>query len=240
MKLPSLKPFLLAGACAAVLMATAPTADAWRIVFDPTNYKQNLLSAVRALEEINNQVKQLGNEAQMLLKMDLNLEQLGSSIDRDIEGSLGELQTLLKKGGGIAMSVSETEAEMKRLFPSEYKEALSGDDSLKLAKDRWNEALAAFKRTMALEAKVAETGVDDGNALTDLLSKSGSAVGNLEVQQAGNELLGLSVKQQLQLLTLIAAEQRASGLDRARTLASQEESRLRFQSFLGDGSAYTK
>jgi P-type conjugative transfer protein TrbJ len=240
MKLPSLKPFLLAGACAAVLMATAPQADAWRIVFDPSNYKQNLLTAVRTLEEINNQVKQLGNEAQMLLKMDLNLEQLGSSIGGDIEGSLGELRALLEKGGGIALSVSETEAELKRLFPSEYKEALTGDDSLKLAKDRWDEALSAFKRTMALEARVAETGVDDGNTLTDLLSKSGSAVGNLEVQQAGNELLGLGVKQQLQLLTLIAAEQRASGLDRARTLASQEESRLRFQSFLGDGSAYTK
>ncbi len=240
MKLPFFKSFLLAGACAVVLMATAPRADAWRIVFDPSNYKQNLLTAIRTLEEINNQVKQLGNEAQMLLKMDLNLEQLGSSIGGDIEGSLGELQALLEKGGGIAMSVSETEAEMKRLFPSEYKDALTGDESLKLTKDRWDEALSAFKRTMALEAKVAETSVDDGNALTDLLSKSGSAVGNLEVQQAGNELLGLSVKQQLQLVTLIAAEQRASGLDRARKLASQEESRLRFQSFLGDGSAYTK
>ncbi|MFN0190542.1 MAG: P-type conjugative transfer protein TrbJ [Aestuariivirga sp.] len=239
MKRPVLKPILLAGVCAAMLLVPTPSPAAW-VVFDPKNYRQNLLSAVRALEEINNQVKQLGNEAQMLLKMDLNLEQLGSSIGGDIEGSLGEIEGLLKKGGGIAMSVSETEAELKKLFPSEYTEALTGDESLKLAKDRWEEALSAFKRTMALEAKVVEASEEDGNSLTDLLSKSGTAVGNLEVQQAGNELVGLSVKQQLQLLTLIAAEQRASGLDRARTLASQEESRLRFQSFLGDGSAYTK
>jgi len=76
--------------------------------------------------------------------------------------------------------------------------------------------------------------------LSDLLSKSSTAVGNLQAQQAGNELLGLNVKQQLQLQTLIATEQRAHGLERARTLASEEEARLRFRSFVGDGEAYTK
>ena len=233
------KSLLLAGVCAAMLFATAPKAGAW-IVFDPKNYVQNVLSAVRALEEIENQVKQLTNEAQMLMKMDLNLEQLGSSIGGDLESSIDEIKTLLDKADGIALSVSETEAEMRRLFPSDYESALTGDESLKAAEERWTETLSAFKRTMAMEAKVTETTTSDGAILSDLLSKSGSAVGNLEVQQAGNELLGLSVKQQLQLQTLLAADQRAQSLDKARQLASQEESRLRFQSFLGDGSAYTR
>jgi P-type conjugative transfer protein TrbJ len=239
MKHRTLRITLLAAASFAVLAATTPGASALT-VFDPWNYKENLLTAVRSLEEINNQVKQLANEAQMLLKMDVNLEQLGSSIGDEVKGSLGELEDLLKKADGLALSVSKTESELKRLFPSEYASALSGDESLKLAKDRWDEALAAFKRTMALEAKVTETSAADGESLTDLLSKSEGAVGNLQAQQAGNELLGLNVKQQLQLLTLIATEQRASSLDRARAIAGQEEARLRFQSFLGDGSAYTK
>jgi P-type conjugative transfer protein TrbJ len=230
---------MLLAATSFCLLAATPVAHAFT-VFDPWNYKENLLTAVRSLEEVNNQVKQLANEAQMLLKMDLNLEQLGSSIGDEVKGSLGELEDLLEKADGLALSVSETEAEVKRLFPSEYASALSNDESLKLAKDRWEEALAAFKRSMAMEAKIVETNETDSNTLTDLLSKSQTAVGNLQVQQAGNELLGLNVKQQLQLLTLIAAEQRATSLDRSRALASQEESRLRFQSFLGDGSACTR
>ncbi len=129
---------------------------------------------------------------------------------------------------------------MRRLFPSDYESALTGDESMEAAKERWTETLDAFKRTMAMEAKVTETTTRDGALLSDLLSKSGSAVGNLEVQQASNELLGLSVKQQLQLQTLLAADQRAQSLDKARSLASQEEARLRFQSFLGDGTAYTR
>jgi P-type conjugative transfer protein TrbJ len=208
-------------------------------VFDPWNYKENLLTAIRSLEEINNQVKQLTHEAQMLMKMDLNLEQLGSSIGGDLKSSMGEIKSLLDKANGLALSVSETDAKLKDLFPDDYAQALTSDQSLAQAKSRWIETLSAFKRSMSLEAKVVENTSEDGNVLSDLLSKSSSAVGNLQVQQAGNELVGLSVKQQLQLQNLMAADQRAQSLDRARALASQEEARLRFKTFVGDGTAYS-
>ncbi len=214
------------------------SADAW-VFFDPWNYQQNLLTAIRSLEEIQNQVKQLTNDALMLTKMDLNLEQLGSSIGGDLKSSMGEIKSLLDKAGGIALSVSATDSEMKKLFPSDYASALTNDQSLKAAKTRWEETLSAFKRSMSLEARVVENTNEDGNALSDLLSKSSTAIGNLQVQQAGNELIGLSVKQQLQLQNLIAADQRAQSLERARTLASQEESRLRFKTFVGSAQAYT-
>ena len=145
----------------------------------------------------------------MLTKMDLNLTSLGSSVDGDLKSSLGEIQSLLKQADGIALSVTQTESEVKRLFPSQYQTAFSNDQSFKLASERWTETLSAFKRSMALEAKVTETTDSDSNVLSDLLAKSASAVGNLEVQQAGNELTGLNVKQQLQLQTLMAADQRA-------------------------------
>jgi sugar lactone lactonase YvrE len=38
---------------------TPSPALAWRIVFDPTNYVQNTLTAIRTLEQINNQIRQL-------------------------------------------------------------------------------------------------------------------------------------------------------------------------------------
>ena len=207
-------------------------------VFDPWNYKENLLTAIRSLEEINNQVKQLTNEAQMLMKLDLNLEQLGSSVAGDLQNSMGEIKSLLDQANGLALSVSETDAKLKDLFPDDYAQALTTDESLVQAKSRWTETLSAFKRSMSLEAKIVENTTEDGNVLSDLLLKSSSAVGNLQVQQAGNELVGLSVKQQLQLQNMLAANQRAQSLERARNLASQEEARLRFKTFVGDGTAY--
>ena len=209
------------------------------VVFDPWNYGQNLLTAARSLEEIQNQIKQLTNEAQSLAKMDLNLTQLGSSIGGDLQSQMNDIKSLLDKANGIALNVTATDSQMIKLFPSSYAAALTNDQSLQAAKTRWDETLSAFKRSMSLEAKVVENTTQDGNDLSDLLSKSASAVGNLQVQQAGNELLGLSVKQQLQLQTLMAADQRAQSLERARVLASQEESRLRFKSFVGTTNAYT-
>jgi P-type conjugative transfer protein TrbJ len=214
-------------------------AQAARLVFDPWNYKENILTAIRSLEEIQNQVKQLTNEAQMLMKMDLNLEQLGSSVGDDLTGSMDEIKSLLDKANGLALSVNETDAKLKELFPDDYAAALSNDESLKQAKSRWTETLSAFKRSMSLEAKVVENTTADGDVLADLLTKSSTAVGNLQVQQAGNELMGLNVKQQLQLQNMFAANQRAHSMEKARSLATQEESRLRFKSFMGDGTAYT-
>ena len=52
-----------------LVLSSVPDASAWRTVFDPWNYRQNILTAVRSLTEINQQIDQLRNEAQMLLRM---------------------------------------------------------------------------------------------------------------------------------------------------------------------------
>ena len=46
------------------------------VVFDPSNYTENVLQAARALEQINNQIKSLQNEVQMLQDMAKHLEKL--------------------------------------------------------------------------------------------------------------------------------------------------------------------
>ncbi|RUZ66294.1 P-type conjugative transfer protein TrbJ, partial [Mesorhizobium sp. M7A.F.Ca.US.003.02.2.1] len=43
------------------------------IVFDPSNYTQNVLTAARSLEQITNQITSLQNEAQMLINQARNL-----------------------------------------------------------------------------------------------------------------------------------------------------------------------
>ncbi len=53
-------------AAIAAMLCTA-TAHAQWVVVDPTNLVQNTLTAIRTLEQINNQIQQLQNEAQMLM-----------------------------------------------------------------------------------------------------------------------------------------------------------------------------
>jgi P-type conjugative transfer protein TrbJ len=51
---------LCAGACALLLAASAGPAGAL-VVFDPSNYAQNVLTAARALQQVNNQITALQN-----------------------------------------------------------------------------------------------------------------------------------------------------------------------------------
>jgi P-type conjugative transfer protein TrbJ len=208
-------------------------------VFDPLNYQQNLLTAARTLEQINNQVRQLQNQAQMLVRMDQNLQRLGSTISPDLQRTLGDIQAQLRAGDGIALRLQATQSGYERLFPRDVSASPSTDDVLRNAKTRWDEEYAALKRAALLQGQIADSVDGDVRLLGDAMARSKNAAGALEVAQAGNELTGLSVKQSLQLQSLLVAQQRAEAFARARDLATEDEARQRFKSFVGSGPAYS-
>jgi P-type conjugative transfer protein TrbJ len=235
-----MKPRLItAPIVAGVLACCSPQSAAQLTVFDPANYQENLLSAARALEQINNQVRQLQAQAQMILRMDQNLLQLGSTISPDLQRTLADIQTQLRAGDGIALRLQATQSGYERLFPREVSTSLSTDDVLRNAKSRSDEEYAALRRAALLQGRIADSVDGDVRLLGDAMARSKNAAGALEVAQAGNELTGLSVKQSLQLQSLLAAQQRAEAFARARDLATEEEARQRFKSFVGTGSGYS-
>jgi P-type conjugative transfer protein TrbJ len=224
---------------AGVLTSCVPKSAAQLTVFDPSNLQQNLLSATRALEQINNQVRQLQNQAQVLLRMDQNLARLGGTISPDLQRTLADLQNQLRAGDGIALSLRATESAYERLFPRQLSAALTTDDTLRNAKLRWEEEYASLRRAALLQGQVIDHLDADTRLLDTAMARSRNAGGALEVTQAGNEILALSVKQALQLQGLLAARQRSETITRARDLATEDEARQRFKTFLGNGQAYT-
>ena len=208
-------------------------------VFDPANYSQNLATAARALEQINNQVRQLQNQLLMLQRMDQNLVRLGSTISPDLQRTLGDIQTQLRAGEGIALRLQTTQSGWDQLFPRQVASSLSTDDVLRNAQSRWNEEYAAFRRAALLQGQIADGIETDTRLLGDAMARSRNTAGALEATQALSELTGLSVKQALAFSGLLAAQHRASTVTRARDLATEDEARQRFKTFIGTGSAYT-
>jgi P-type conjugative transfer protein TrbJ len=70
------------------------------------------------------------------------------------------------------------------------------------------------------------------------VNASQGAVGALQAQQATNQLIALSTKQQLQIQTLMAAQYRASAVEQARNAEAEEEARAATTLFLGTSNAY--
>lgn len=234
------KPLARLAASAALFVAVAVTDVHALTVFDPVNYQQNLLSAVRALESVQNQVRQLQNEAAQLLRMDRNLLSLSGSVSPDLQRTLSALQTRIGEGEALALKVQETEAAYARLFPTSFPDTLTRNDVVRAARSRWEEAYGSFRRAALMQGQVAETTEADARLLDQILARSSTAAGGLQVGQAGNELAALHIKQSLQLQLLLAAQARAETSERARDLVAQETARAQFRTFIGDGRAYTR
>jgi P-type conjugative transfer protein TrbJ len=209
-------------------------------VFDPLNYEQNLLTAARTLENLQNQVRLLQGQAQQLLRLDLNLQPLGGSIGGNLQSTLSQLRARIGEGDALALKVRETDAAFERLYPKTFSDAVTSDELVRAARTRWEEAHAGFRRASMLQGQVSEIIDGDGRLLDGVLLRSQSAVGALQVAQAGNELTALNVKQALQLQALLAVQHRAETADRLRGVIAEEEARTRFKSFVGNGRAYTR
>ncbi|WP_029065945.1 P-type conjugative transfer protein TrbJ [Labrenzia sp. DG1229] len=227
------------GALAATIALLPGQTAAWRVVYDPWNHAENVLSAARALEEINNQVQQLSNEAQMLINQTRNLANLPLSIAGELQGSLNDVDRLIKDAQGIAYELSEIDSTYRQFFPDQYESSVSTSKILADAQATWNLAREGFRHALEVQASVVGEIRSDAAALDRLIGESQGAVGNLQAVQAGNQLTALAAKQSMQLQSLLAASARAEALAEADALAARERGQARFKKFMGSGSAYS-
>lgn len=99
--------------------------------------------------------------------------------------------------------------------------------------------MTAYQHTMTVQAQVAENVAADAPILTTIVSKSQGAEGSLQAQQATNQLLALTAKQQFQIQNMMAAQYRAETIEQARRVQAEIDARAATTKFLGSGSAYT-
>jgi len=92
---------LLATVSLTAVLAAGVPARAQMTVFDPSNYSQNLLTAARTLQQVNNGIQSLQNEAMFLLNQARNLASLPYSSLAQLQQSIGQTQQLLTQAQRI-------------------------------------------------------------------------------------------------------------------------------------------
>lgn len=216
-----------------------PFAHAQLAVFDPANYSQNILTAARTLQQINNQILQLQNQAQSLVNEARNLTQLPFNAIAPLRAALATTSQLITQAQGIAFNVAHTQTEFARLFPSGYGASVSGAQMIADAQERLTNSLQALQTTMGMQAQAAQNFSVDETTLADLVSQSQGAVGQLQATQATNQLLALQSRQAIQEQQLRITQDRAAALEQARVVAAEERAAEMRRRFLGTGTPYT-
>ncbi|MDF1719189.1 MAG: P-type conjugative transfer protein TrbJ [Minwuia sp.] len=221
------------------LAITMPqTAHAAWPVFDATNYGQNVLQAARALEQINNQIQQLQNQATMLQNMAKNLQRLDFSSLGQMQGALNRIDGLMMQAEGLSFDLTQLEGQWRQQYPDSYDASITVSDMATAARERWQNSMNAYRQTMRVQSQIVENVQADQGLLTNLVNQSQGAAGALQAQQAANQLLALSTKQQMQIQTLMATHYRSQAEEAARKAQSEEAARETTKRFLGSGKAY--
>jgi type IV secretion system protein TrbJ len=229
---------LLAGAAALIISTAAAPARAQWIVFDPTNYTQNVLTAARELQQVNNEIQMLENQATSLINQARNLASLPYSALPQLQQQIAQTQQLLSEAQRIAYSVSAIDQAFTQTYPQAYSSSTSSQQLLADAQTRWQNARAAFQDTMRVQAGIVTNLNTTRTQINALVSSSQSATGSLQAAQSGNQLVALQTTQLADLTALMASIARAQSLDAARTLEAQVQAQAQTANFLDYGPGY--
>jgi P-type conjugative transfer protein TrbJ len=226
-----------AGAIALAVGFITPPSLAQVVVFDPNNYAQNVLTAARALQQINNQITSLQNQTQMLINQAKNLASLPFSSLQQLQSSIQRTQQLLTQAQRIAYDIQQID----RAFSTTYAPASAGATSQTLisnAQARWQTSVAALQDAMRVQAGVVANLDTNRTQMSALVTSSQSATGALQATQAGNQLSALLAQQLADLTATVAAQGRAQSLEAAQRTSAQDQGREQLRRFLTQGAGY--
>lgn len=207
------------------------------IVFDPSNYAQNVLQAARALQQINNQITSLQNQATMLINQARNLASLPYSSLQQLQQSVQRTQQLLSQAQNIAFNVQQID----RAFQQQYGNvSMSASDQQLIAdaRTRWQNTVGGLQDAMRVQAGVVGNIDTNRTQMSALVGQSQSATGALQATQAGNQLLALQAQQLADLTAVVAANGRAQALQSAEQATAAEQGREQRRRFLTPGVGY--
>lgn len=206
------------GAFALVLTLAPPqAARAQMAVIDPTNLAQNLLQATSALEQINNQIRQIEQATAMLRQNPLQLSP-------ELSQSIGQARELFQSAQGIAFQVDQLGDDLRTLYPETWEdfdlERVLGQS------DQWMaESRRALQRAMEAEARAAERMQQTRGHIDRALQSSSGAEGQTGAIQASNQLLGIQASQLAEIHALLIAQGRALETERMERIARDERAR---------------
>lgn len=218
--------------CAFFLVGTltAWPATAQLVVYDPSNYAQNLLTAAHTLQQINNQITALQNQTQMLLNQAKNLASLPSSILQQLQSNFQRTQTLLTQAQNISFDIGK----IQQAFSTNYGTPAANSSNAALtaaAQTRWQTSLGAFQDSLKIQAGVIGNIGTNTTMMSSLVTSSQAASGALQASQVGNQLLALHSQQISDLVALLAAKARADALEHARIVTNEAQGQAQYQLF---------
>lgn len=206
------------------------------IVFDPTNFSQNILTALRTLQSNINEATQIANQVQGLANDARNLQSLPVSTLSAFQTQFRALLTVVNNIQGLAQDYAHLQAQFEQMFPDYSQitgtlstQAVSADLQKWLDNNRTT-LQGAVTTGAALLQQLPQNQAD----ITTLVNSSQGAQGALQALQSGNQLSAQIAGQLMNLNTQMGTYQQAQMAYLLERNAEKVASQRRLQDVMKD------
>ena len=184
--------FILFSASSAAAAILFPGRAHAIVVFDPSNFGQNILSAIRALVSNLNEARMIANQVISLANEAKNLTALPFDIIQEFSSQFNDLFSAVGSVDGLMQNLSTLQSKFESLYPdfSAIYDPISRS-SMAADVEKW------IKTTREMVLGASKTGAQVLQSLPStqaqldrLMSDSQGAVGILQATQAGNQIAG--------------------------------------------------
>lgn len=214
---------------------TVLKAHAGAVVYDPTNYVQNYISALQSVRQtvleaqtVAQQIMQLRNEVQMIINQGLMLANLPTSLQNEIMNSFRSLETVMANSRGIVQDYNGLQSQFDDLFKTDDYTGWTGADYKNSVARLGQETLDAANNAMEAQGLIADLEADSV-ALDSLMTASKSAQGQLSALQAANEISGLMTQNLMRLETIVASSAKAQTTELAANAKLKQDNAAKWQ-----------
>ena len=226
----------------------ANAAGALGVVFDPTNFAQNLISAINSIRQtinsalqvrnqitgIINQITSLQNEAQSLINEGKNLISLPASIQSDVMNNIHSLENIFTNSKSVVLDYKTLQTQFDTVFKTPNYKGMSGAQINQRTDKMIDETINAANDALIAQGLVADISKDK-LSLDSMLTASKSAEGVLSATQASNEISSMLVEQLMRMQTMMAENNKSqtvqaiAKIENSKDLEAKHEKKYKFK-----------
>jgi len=164
------------------------------IVFDPTNYGQNIITARNSVTLLIQQSKQLQSQIESLKLQFRNVQHLKAMNWRDMEGLIKDIDRISQQKKAISYAMVQFEQAFQRQYPNYHQSHELAP--YRMASRTWdNTTLSTLQNALAAMGEATRQDESEAELMAKLKRQNQSASGQLQVLQVANELNAENIHQ---------------------------------------------
>lgn len=178
---------------------------------------EDLAQTIGQTTQIANQVSQLTNQLTQIQNQYNSLKNLGSYSFQDYKNILAQLDSVAQRTGALAFATSNLASEYDNYKDYKHYQGITDySAAYDAANDRWAiNSSETTKSSAGVLQQQHQSLTTDANTLANLQNASKGVSGEVQAQQAGNQLASFSAGQLMQMRQLMMNQQQYQLQERA-------------------------